>query len=653
MKKSLSDQEDADSKFAKLLDLVHQKRLADDTLSLDSQAGCEPAIQKRADAVLPALELIEAVKRKRSGSFAKSQMSDSAIDTLSTSNDESNVWYPKRAQSRFGPYTIQKLLGSGAYASVYLADDPKLNRSVALKIPRPQVLSSQESKSRFEREARMAAVLSHPSVVPIFEAGSDEGIYYIAYQYCEGTTLDQWLRERKESVTPDLAARIVMRLADAVQHAHQRGILHRDLKPSNVMIDGAAEEGLPANDRSQEKWPTPSEIQITDFGLAKHLDEDALNLTQSGSVVGTPCYMSPEQAAGSEQPVDETTDIYSLGVILYELLTEQVPHRESSFLKTIKAVESEEAIAPHKLRSGIPRDLEAICLKCLEKNPRQRYTDAASLSQDLQRFIAGENVHARPLTRLRRVGRWLQRNALVASLGATIFAAMLGGLITLFHFSNTTRESLEQTKQQYLLARNAVDEMVKTANSDSLYGQPVVKKELLNKALVYYQEFAQEEQDDQTLTADLAKAHWQMGGITSAIGSKKEALESYEKALSILEKMETEKPLAKELELLRLNTELSVALVHSQVNSPEEAIRLNELTLKRVELELKKHVQDNARLVQIQHLQAALMMNYGYAKRQTEKFESAIEIYEKAGTICKGLVEADPENAEYQYSLSR
>ena len=276
----------------------------------------------------------------------------------------------------FGKYEILEERARGGMGVVYRARDVELNRLVALKVVLSGIGSAPADIERFRAEAEIVAQLQHPNIVQIHEIGMVEDRPYLALEYIAGGTLDDLLQGKPQP--PQVAARMTLALAEAMQHAHQRNVVHRDLKPSNILI---ATNGAP---------------KITDFGLAKRLDLDH-GRTRSGTVLGTPCYMSPEQATGTRE-VGPSADVYALGVILYEMLTGRVPFTGISTSDTLEQVRSQEPVAPRQMMPSVPRDLETICLKCLEKVPSQRYGSAQRLADDLRRYLHGDPVQARPMT---------------------------------------------------------------------------------------------------------------------------------------------------------------------------------------------------------------------------------------------------------------
>jgi serine/threonine-protein kinase len=276
-------------------------------------------------------------------------------------------------------YELLQEIGRGAMGVVYKAWDPRLKRYVALKLILGGEHASPVELSRFHSEAQAAAGLSHRNIMPVYQVGAADGLPYFCMKYIEGTTLAA--KASQGPLPPREAARLVALIARAVDHAHQHGILHRDLKPSNVLID---EDDQPV---------------VTDFGLAKRTHTGSSitggGLTQSGAIVGTPSYMAPEQAVASASEVGPASDVYSLGAILYELLTGRPPFQAASAVDVLLLVRSEEAVRPRLLNPRIDADLEQICLKCLEKRPEHRYATAGRLADDLDAFLQGEPISAR------------------------------------------------------------------------------------------------------------------------------------------------------------------------------------------------------------------------------------------------------------------
>jgi WD40 repeat protein len=336
----------------------------------------------------------------------------------------------------FGRFLVRRELGRGGFGIVFLAFDPILCRHVALKVPRPAALVTSELRSRFLREARAASGLDHPNLVPVYEAGEAGGAWYIVSAYCRGPSLAAWLKQCDAPVPPQLAARLTADLAEAVAYVHGRGILHRDIKPANVLLESSPEESF-----------VP---RLTDFGLAR-LQEEASGDTHSGTILGTPPYMAPEQAGGRLREIGPTTDVYALGAVLYEMLTGRPPFRGSTDLETLRQVTVEEPTPPHRLRPDTPRDLEAICLRCLEKDRSRRYAGAAELARDLRCWLAGEPTQARPAGWAGRLRKQVRRHPLAAALllGFVCLTLGLTGL-ALWSAGSRERREREQRHLQYV-----------------------------------------------------------------------------------------------------------------------------------------------------------------------------------------------------------
>ncbi len=279
----------------------------------------------------------------------------------------------------FGDYEIIREIARGGMGVVFRARQVSLNRPVALKMILSGQLADDADVKRFYIEAEAAANLDHPGIVPIFEVGQHEGQHYFSMGFVEGQSLSQRLADGP--LPPRRAAELIVKVAEAIEYAHQRGVIHRDLKPANILLDQA---GHP---------------RVTDFGLAKRLQGDS-GLTGSGQIMGTPSYMPPEQAGGKRGAVGPAADVYALGATLYALVTGRPPFQAATPMDTVIQVISDEPVPPRRLNASIPRDLETICLKCLEKEPGKRYMSAAALAEDLRRYLAGEPIVARPVTRV-------------------------------------------------------------------------------------------------------------------------------------------------------------------------------------------------------------------------------------------------------------
>jgi serine/threonine protein kinase len=355
--------------------------------------------------------------------------------------------------SRIGRFDIVKRLGTGGYGIVFLAIDPGVGREVAIKIPRTDLLSSREQLIRFAREANIVGLLEHPNIVPVYESDCDGTVPYIVMPYIRGKTLREW-RAGEPNVSPHTAAEIVRQLAAAVQHAHERGVLHRDLKPGNVLL------------ASVEKDDTRGALEfvpkLTDFGSAKCESIDA-EATRTGAMIGTTVYMSPEQIEGRNREITAQTDVYGLGVILYEMLTGHPPFRCDSVPETLQKISTDDPASFESFHVNVPLNLKIICLKCLEKMPTNRYRSASALADDLQRFLDGEPISARPVSTVVRIAKSCRRHPFRA---ATVLLAVFGVLaltsISLYYNALLVKQ-LDQTESA---RRRALQQELRAVQSE-------------------------------------------------------------------------------------------------------------------------------------------------------------------------------------------
>ena len=316
-----------------------------------------------------------------------------------------------------GEYEIVDEIARGGMGIVFRARQSKLRRDVALKMILSGRLASEADVDRFHREARAAAALKHPNIVSVHEVGQHEGHHYFTMDFVDGRSLASIISE--ETLSPRKAAELLKTVALAIEYSHEHGVLHRDLKPANILIDA---DGQP---------------HVTDFGLAKTLAEDATNvdLTATGQILGTPSYMSPEQAGAKHQLVSVASDVYSLGAIMYACLSGRGPFVADSAVDTIRQVLEKEPVALRLLSPQVPRDLETICLKCLQKEPSKRYGSAEELAHDLGRFLDGRPIAARPVGVVGKTVRWCRRNPLVAALLMMVTLSLAGGTAGSTHFA--------------------------------------------------------------------------------------------------------------------------------------------------------------------------------------------------------------------------
>jgi WD40 repeat protein len=338
----------------------------------------------------------------------------------------------------FGDYELLEEIARGGMGVVYKARQVSLDRIVALKMILAGHLASENDLRRFRQEANAAANLDHPNIVPIYEVGEHDGQHYFSMKYITGGSLVSL-----QECGPRRAAELLAKVSRAVRHAHQRGILHRDLKPGNILLDA---DGTP---------------HVVDFGLARRVEADQRQ-TQTGAVVGTPSYMPPEQASGRKD-LTTAVDVYSLGAILYELLTSQPPFRGPTPLDTLLQVMEREPLSPRVVKPAVNRDLETICLKCLQKDPDRRYGSTEALAEDLERYLAGEPITARPVGGLERAWRWCRRKPAVAALLLLVGVVAAAGLVGILWAYG---EAVEQRQAARKEAENALQEKERALESE-------------------------------------------------------------------------------------------------------------------------------------------------------------------------------------------
>jgi len=332
-----------------------------------------------------------------------------------------------------GSYELLEEVGRGGMGVVFRARHVGLDREVALKVMRDSLLRSSADVERFRDEAATAARLRHPHIVTLFEIGDADGHPYFAMEFIAGRHLGELTRNGP--LPSRQAAELLWQISEALQHAHEQGVLHRDLKPSNILVDPA---GLP---------------HVTDFGLAKRFDAElrgglSRDLTLTGQVLGTPAYMAPEQAVAKRGEADPRVDVYSLGALLYHVVTGRAPFTGEGLAEVLRQVADQEPLSPRLINPAVPADLATICLKCLSKDPARRFASANELAADLRRFLAGESIHARPAGAAERVWRWCRRKpALAGSLGLALVALTVGFATTTWQWRRAEASSKEKQKE--------------------------------------------------------------------------------------------------------------------------------------------------------------------------------------------------------------
>jgi tetratricopeptide (TPR) repeat protein len=430
---------------------------------------------------------------------------------------------------RIGRFELVERLGAGGFGEVWKARDTQLDRTVAVKIPHRGLLGPEEIE-KFLREARAAAQLRHPNIVSVHEVGLEDKRIYIIADFIEGLSLDKWTAGRRMAYCD--CAVLCLKIAEGLHHAHEAGVIHRDLKPANIMIDRGGEP------------------HIMDFGLAKR-EAGETTMTMDGQILGTPAYMSPEQAKGLAHAADRRTDVYSLGVILFELLTGERPFR-GSLQMLLKQVMQDDPVSPRKLDGRVPRDLDTICLKCLQKEPARRYPTARALSEELGRYLAGKPIQARPISSLERAVRWCGRNRLVAGSALAAVLCLVFGMVAASVGYIRTSRALAISEESRRQERKAVDDWYTQMSEATLLEEPGmqrIRKKLLQRARDYYEKFLLKSGGDESIRDELALAHFRVGWITDEIESPAKAMPSYEIARDMQTKLLEAEP--KNVERLR------------------------------------------------------------------------------------------------------
>lgn len=414
---------------------------------------------------------------------------DSACDSNANILHELNEAYlpnrlpsVRRVPESIGKYTIRSVIGIGGSGIVYLADDSQLRRVVAVKVPLPGKVQESERVVRFVTEMKAMARLDHPNIVPVYDAGFEDGNVYLVLAFCSGPSLESWLKSLDRPMAPDLAAKVLKMLANAIEYSHRQGIIHRDLKPGNILLFDDLGSGMAE---------FPYLPKITDFGLAKLLDDNELQ-TASLQIQGTPQYMAPEQLVQGKRLVTVAIDIYALGVLLYRMLVGRTPFQFESIEDAVRKIEFQRPVAPHVIQSNVSRDLSLITMKCLEKKPQDRYLTAGALAEDLDNYLHGRPVRARAPSLVSLTRHWCRQHPVSAFLlGATAFLLTIFGALEYRYARNllSVNRALEKSQTQLLDQDRVLQEKVRLLNQslETSEGQQreLMRRDEHSKQLIY------------------------------------------------------------------------------------------------------------------------------------------------------------------------
>lgn len=558
-------------------------------------------------------------------------------------------------------YEIMRELGRGGMGIVYQARQRSLDRLVALKVIQAGAYASPEELARFRTEAEAVARLHDAHIVQIYEVGERDGKPYFSLEYLEGGSLAQQLAGTPQPAR--VAARMVEILARAIHSAHQHGIVHRDLKPANILLACSDPiHGVPF--RSGSDNVVYYEPKISDFGLAKRLDKE-VGQTLSGAIMGTPSYMAAEQAAGKSREIGPAADIYGLGAILYEMLTGRPPFKGETTLDTLQQVLSVEPVPPMQLHPKVPRDLQTICLKCLQKAPGSRYASALALAEDLQRFLAGEPILARPVSAWERAAKWARRRPATAALVVVSSLAALGLVLGVFWHNARLRDALQLAEQRreeaqqerahaaanFQRARDAVDELTDVGEKRLAHVPQMeeVRRALLEKALRFYQGFLEEQSTNPAVRRETARAYQRTAAIYEMLGQHGQAEEALRQALRLQERLAEQFPSEPRYTQDRAATLNSLGNLYRMIGPPAQA----EESYKNA-LDLHEQlVLEHPAVATYQQALAKSHLNLGVFHAMAGRTGQAETYFQKALAFCEQLNRDYPDNADYENDLAR
>ncbi len=553
-----------------------------------------------------------------------------------------------------GDYELLDELGKGGMGIVYRARQRKANRIVALKIIRPDRLGSLSPSSqagiieRFRKEAQAAARLTHDNLVTMYEVGEIDGCHYFSMQYVEGCSLADKLRTGP--LDNKQAAQFIEPICRAVHAAHQVGVLHRDIKPQNILIEN-----------------TTLRPRIADFGLAK-LADDEVELTQSGEMMGTPPYMPPEQF-GDAVHCTAKADIYSLGATLYHSLSGRPPFQAATSIATMRQVLEQDPVGLRQLNTAVDIELETLCMRCLEKESERRFNTAEELADELLRYINGEPILSRPLSRVQRIIRWCRRNPIIAAMIGAVAASLLLAVGALAFTAVKTEKarqavekSLDETKVAQTLseasfqdALNAVNEFFTRVSEERLLNEPGaqgLRKELLTLAKTYYLRLLDRRDGDPAVQEELAATHYRLGLITEELDSPRASLKSYDTARSMLTIQLKKNPNSATRQKFLSNTLNAMGRAHTRLGELDKAEELFKES-RQIRAALVGAAENVAERTELERLLANTEMNLSLIEKQRGNLAEALKFMQHAQEDRLTSLKQEPQNRKLRRDLAK
>jgi tetratricopeptide (TPR) repeat protein/predicted Ser/Thr protein kinase len=543
-----------------------------------------------------------------------------------------------------GDYELLNEIGRGAMGIVYKARQRSLDRVVAVKMILTGASATSEEVRRLQNEAKLAAKLRHPRIVPIHEVSEAQGRHFFSMDFVDGVSLAKRLRENP--VPHKQAAEYLAQIAEAVHFAHENGILHRDLKPANILLD---QHGQP---------------HVTDFGLARQLKAENA-LTESGAILGTASYMAPEQASGQTSTLTAAADVYSLGAILYEMLTGRPPFKATTAWETLMLARSEDPVSIRSLEPEVPRDLETICLECLQKQPQKRFSSAEELASDLRRFLKGEPIKTRPIGNVERLGRWCGRNRMLASSIVGIFTLLLllavgSGIAALVIVGQRNdaraarsaealaKNEAERRLQDTIEAVNIYCTEVSESSELKAYGLEALRKKLLEAALQFYEGFVREKGGEIGLEFERGRAYQRLGDLFHTLGHDDQAESSFRSALSIFESLTEQSPQQIQYQLMAGEVMGRLATLYQETGRRA----LAEANYRGAITALERLAKTRPEEPSVPYQLADLLNQLGVCYLDANEFSSAEETHKQGIQICSVLTDMEPQNPKYLQLLA-